>query len=194
MDTGNDDLCRLCLQALTINDEAAGGTISEDEWHGTTALDISGFNYNCWQSSSHSGSRQKRFFDDGKAPDGAFAWTKPRRFYAGDQQERLVTLPKMLEISESVVGTCRFCSRLRALFEEQYAEYSWWSEPGSTLHFTIQYEWNERWQEHDGYVKNAIEPPMECLDSLAVLVIRPDKPRERDAYQFDILAWPGTCH
>lgn len=217
-ESGNNDLCRLCLQALTINDHLAGGTIQENAADGTTALDLSGFTFNDWESSRHDGSWQRRFpnFRTNEKRD-ASGWVCHRtyrsgsRFYheqtrslcAGDQHERLVTLPRMHELSVSAIGSCRLCSRLRALFVDQYAEQSWWNQPGSTLRFTIQYEWSEQRTIIDGEDKAATlqfsqsfhELAVQRFNGLTVLVVHPGKKAdERDFYRFEVVAWPGMSH
>lgn len=148
----NSELCELCLQALTIDDQLAGGTARVNTSDGTTTLDLSGFARNYWSRRPRRGIRQERRLDShgkeqgntrGSGTDSTEHRSKYSWFCAGNQHKRLVTLPWMFELSASAVGTCCLCSRLRALFIDQYAKTSWWDEHGSTLHFTIQYEWTE---------------------------------------------------
>lgn len=208
-DTSNKELCELCLQALTINDELAGGTTRVNTSDGTTTLDVSGFTQNNFITRLHGGFRQKRSlpFPDGDEND-ASGWSRTqsppgpynparryRRFCAGDRYERLVTLPSMPEISTSAVGACCFCSRLRALFIDQYAEKSWWNEDGSTLSFTIQYEWTQHRIISDAEDETTMPPPNQSLKGLAVIVNCPDRDSSWvDVYQFDVVAWPGTSY
>lgn len=181
---GNNDLCRLCLQGLTISDQAAGGTTQERELDGktTSTLDLAGFMNNYWKRRTPIGFRRKlAYYEDPITPRG---------FCAGDQHERLVTLPMMPEISESAFGTCRFCSIIRALFVEEYAEHSWWNKPGSRLRFIIQYEWCKTWPFFT--VEGGSGSPLQHLDALAVLVRYPGLvSTERDVYEFDVVSWPG---
>lgn len=183
-DAGNNDLCRLCLQALTIDDQAAGGSARESNLDGNTtvSLDLAGFMQNYWQRRSPTGHGQYRsYYDRPISP----------AFCAGDQHERLVTLPRMPEISQSAVGTCRFCSKIRALFIQRYAESSWWNEPGSSLSFTIQYEWCDYWPCFT--VDRGSQSPPQHLKGLAVLICCPGlDSKERDVYVFDVVALPGT--
>lgn len=208
MATSNNDLCGLCLLALTINDQAAGGTARTNISNGMTTLDLSGFTYNDWQSSYRSNCREERRSDEpriekGDSPgwvlhgwgnfndDKRYRTTQVRYLCAGNKHERLVTLPTMLEISAS--APCRLCSTLRSLFIEQYAESFWWNEDGSTLRFTIQYEWCEYRSFFDDEYAPGIPPSSQSLSGMAVLVYRPgQEPNRRDVYQFDVVAWPGT--
>lgn len=192
----SNDLCDLCLRAVKINDQLAAGSTRVSTSSGTTTLDVSGFAQNDWIEVQRSGIQAERCFysDPGEQRD-ARVWApreglnQPSRFCCGDTKERLVTLPTMPEISESVAGTCRLCSRLRELFYEQYAQSSWWNEPGSTLSFTIQYEWSEYRRVHSG---GEMQSPSQGLDCLALLVALPDRPwQEVDVYRFDVVAWPG---
>lgn len=186
---GNNDLCRLCLKALTINDQAAGGVARENGPDGKTTLDLAGLMHDSSKESSYSGFRQKRYFYNHYSTRGA----ESHRLCAGDQHQRLVTLPRMLEISAS--APCRLCARLRALFIEQYAGSSWWNEHGSTLRFTIQYEWTEYRRFFESEFAVGFPRPSQSLDGMAVFVDRPGQgPYERDVYQFDVVAWPGTSH
>lgn len=185
-DAGNNDLCRLCLQALTIDDQVAGGSAQKIKSNRKTtiSLDLAGFTQNYWQRRSCTGPQEfQSYYDYPISP----------AFCAGDQHERLVTLPRMPELSQSAVGTCRFCSTLRALFIERYAESSWWNEPGLRLCFTIQYEWcNYRpFFTVDGGSRSTPQH----LEGLAVLIRRPgSQPQERDVYVFDVVAMPGTSN
>lgn len=183
-DAGNNDLCRLCLQALTIDDQAAGGSAQKIKLNRKTtiSLDLAGFTQNYWQRRSCTGPRQ--FQSDYRNPISP-------AFCAGDQHERLVTLPRMPEISQSVVGRCRFCLTIRALFVERYAEKSWWNEPGSSLCFTIQYEWCEYRPFFP--VEGRSQSAAQDLQGLAVLIRRPGlQSKDRDVYVFDVVAMPGT--
>lgn len=193
MDTINNDLCDLCLQALTINDQFAGGTIYENTDDGTTGLDLCGFALNHWKVVKDSPLdrievREGRFSINSCLRDytKGIEWTE--MFCAGNHHERLVTPPGMLELSLlSAAGTCRLCSRLKVIFIEEYGELYWWNEHGSVLHFTIQYEWG-----HQG-LQAGRESKGARLDGLAVSVIRPGhKTNEADVYHFDVVAWPGT--
>lgn len=202
IDNINHELCELCLRALTINDQLSDGT---------STVDGSGFKlkHNELITDLHSGFRQRRGSSFPSHTDiDASGWTsrqshpepynptsRYRRFCAGDQHERLVTLPGMPEFSASVVGACCFCSRLRALFIDQYAESSWWNEHGSTICFTIQYEWTQHRTISDGEDEAAMPPPSQRLDGLAVIVSFPG--RESGfvhVYQFDVVAWPGMSY
>lgn len=185
-DAGNNDLCRLCLQALTIDDQAAGGSAQKIKFKSKTtiSLDLAGFTQNYWWRRPCTGPRQ--FESEYKNPI-------PPAFCAGDQHERLVTLPGMPEISQTAVGTCRFCSTIRALFVERYAESSWWNEPGSSLSFTIQYEWREYWPFFT--VDGGSQSAPQHLQGLAVLIRRPGlQSKDRDVYVFDVVAMPGTSN
>lgn len=210
IDTSNKDLCGLCLQALTIDDQLAGGTMRVNASDGTSILDISGFAHNDWERNriNINGVREERVFDKQRKEDRE-EFGKCRGYSpclcAGDGRERLVTLPEMPEISGSAVGPCPFCSTLRALFIAQYAEHSWWNEPGSTLRFSIQYEWGEYRSILDG--EDEAVTFRQGLMGLAVLVDRPGlnisgvpdrpglmQPNRRDVFNFDVVAWPGTSH
>lgn len=180
-DAGNNDLCRLCLQALTIDDQAAGGRARKIKLY-KKSLDIAGFMQNYWQRRPCTGPRQyQSYYDDPISPG----------FCAGNQHERLVTLPGMPEISQSAARKCRFCSTIRALFIERYAESSWWNEPGSSFFFTIQYEWCE-YRPFFPVDRGSKSSPQH-LEGLAVLIRRPGlESAERDVYVFDVVAFPGT--
>lgn len=184
IDAGNNDLCRLCLQALTIDDQAAGGSAQTSKLDGKTtiSLDLAGFMQNYWQRRPPIGPRQYiSYYDNPNSP----------AFCAWKQHERLLTLPEMPEISQSAVGTCRFCSTIRALLIERYAERSWWSEPGSRLYFTIQYEWCNYWPFFT--VDRRSRSRRQQLEGLALLIRRPGlQSTARDVYVFDVVAWPGT--
>jgi hypothetical protein len=207
MDTGSNDLCSLCLRALTIDDQLAGGTTRVDTSNGRTVLDLSGFERNDWQDTGSNGTRTHR-----EARMDAFGWrlsstgyglegsrvhrkNQYRRFCAGDHHKRLVTVPSMLELPESAVGTCQLCSTLRALFEKEYKDCTWWNNQGSILRFTLQYEWSEFRTIVDYEDEATVQPSGQRLISLAVLVFCPDQePNEADVYEFDVVAWPGTSH
>lgn len=205
--TSNNELCEHCSQALIINDQLAGGTLQVNASDGTTTLDLSGFKHNDWIELRRSGFRQQRsIFSDAKEMRDEHGWGNKSpvlsnqhrhirqhlRFCAGNQLERRVTVPWMLEISASSFGPCRLCSRLRALFIEQYANSSWWNEHGSILRFTMQYEWSEYRSLYDGEDEPTIPPSQQSLDGLAVLVTCPGQAyNEVDVYQFDVVAWPG---
>lgn len=204
----NNDLCNLCLRALTINDQLAGGTTRVDTSDGTTTLDLCGFVHHAWTSTGSVGIEKTRLFDprtkDGRVAPGWVNETIPvigprpgmnqsRMVRATDNHERLVTLPGMLEISQSASASCRLCSRLRDIFRKQYAERVWWNESSSILRFTIQYEWSEYRTVLDGEDEATTPPSRQSLDCLAVVVTSPgQRPNERDVYRFDIAAWPGT--
>lgn len=185
-DAANNDLCRLCLQALTIDDQAAGGSAQESKLDGKTilSLDLAGFMQNYWQRRPPTGPRQyQSYYDHPISP----------AFCAGDQHERLVTLPTMPEISQPAVGTCRFCSTIRALFVERYAETSWWNEPGSRLSFTMQYEWCYHWPLFT--VDRGSRSRPQQLEGLAMLIRCPGlDSTERDVYVFDVVAMPGASN
>lgn len=212
-DIGNDFLCSMCLLSLTINDQLAGGTARRDT-NGTIALDLSGFTYNDWESSTGivpfrkqrvfafhrkegRGASGWNFGSSTNLPDGRKCTSQNRMVCAGDKHERLVTLPGMPELSASALRTCRLCSTIRSLFKEQYAENAWWNKPGSNLRFTMQYEWSEYRSVFVGEHEDAIPPsiPAGRLDGLAIYVVRPDQePNNRDVFEFDVVAWPGTSH
>lgn len=210
IDTDNTGLCGLCLRALTIDDQLAGGTTEVNTSSGTTSLDLSGFTHNDWAENEFTGIRTERFFDFRRKDErDNFGWAKYahlddgqpmrrglfRQFCAGDQNRPLVTPPSMLEVSESAVGPCRMCSTLRALFVEEYAERSWWNKPGSTLYFTIQYDRSEDRPFLDGEGETTILPTTQSLDGLAVVVVVPHlRPDHVDVYQFDVVAMPGESH
>lgn len=209
-DSSANELCELCLRALTINDQLVGGTTRVNTSNGTTSLDLSGFVQNNWGLTEHCQNRGEQKFDIRREEDrNASGWTtdvvirtdqgmrteQHRRSCAGDQHERLVTLPCMREIYESAAGTCRFCSKLRALFIEQYAKSPWWNEHGSTLRFTIQYEWIEYRIKLGGEDEAASLPHEQILEGLAVLVVHPGHVvNKRDCFSFDVVAWPGTTY
>lgn len=205
MDTINNDLCDLCLQALTIDDKLAGGTVYENTG-GTTGLDLCGFTLNHWKTTTRPADfevREERssinlYLKDGKDLSGTVSstedsisdWKWTAMFCAGNHHERLVTLPGMLELSIlSAAGTCRLCSRLKVLFIEQYGERSWWNEHASTLRFIMRYEWGKHGEATHHQSKRA------RLDRLAVSVIHPGHKANdvADVYLFDIAAWSGTC-
>lgn len=210
INTSNNELCELCLQALTINDQLAGGTTRVNTSDGTSTLDISGFAHNDWEITKKIGIREERVFksqERGRRDGSGFLnrsallsdpqkrIRQRRQFCAGNQQERLVTLPHMPETSASVVGPCRLCSRLRALFVEQYSKSSLWNEQGSTLCFTIQYEWSEYRAISHGEDEATMPLPSQILDGLAIIVTFPGQyVGKADVYQFDVVAWPGTSY
>lgn len=202
----HEDLCDLCLQALTIDDQLAGGAKSVNPSDGATSLELSGLPYKDWRVLDIVGPRTQRLLFTTtlqlSRDEQRWVWSGchglrevqdlGRSFCVGDQRLRRVTLPEMLEISESAVGTCRLCSRLRALFMEQYQECSWWGGNGSALHFTMQYEWSEWCSVRDDEDPAQVQPGTQLNDGLAVLVFHPGLARDTaDVFQFDVVAWPG---
>jgi hypothetical protein len=69
INTSNNKLCGLCLQALTIDDQLAGGTTRVNTSDGTSTLDLSGFAHKDWRSYSYEGVREERFFDKRRKED-----------------------------------------------------------------------------------------------------------------------------
>lgn len=209
VDTSNNELCGLCLRALTIDDQRAGGAIRVNTSDGTTALDLSGFTQNNYEPIAPydgvRGNRRSRSYElcEERDPSGwRLRGSSYRHNYdyggpcTGDGHERVVTVPKMLEISPSAVGTCTLCSKLKQLFQEQYEGCSWWEELGSTLRFIIQYEWTAFSSTLDGGEDGTkILSFTQKLDGLAVLVSHLGKKSDEvDVYTFDVVAWPGISH
>lgn len=205
----NDEyLCDLCVRALTIDDQLAGGAKSVNPSDGATSLELSGLRYNDWRMVERVGPRTERLSASATRQNrDAHGWVwrgchGPRQvsnqwlfFCAGDHYERCVRLPRMLEISEPATGTCRLCSRLRALFTEQYEECSWWLDTGSALKFTIQYEWSEWRSVREAQEQAQIPHRAQLIDGLAVLVFHPGLESDRvDVFQFEVVAWPGRFH
>ncbi|KAI9643582.1 hypothetical protein NHQ30_008203 [Ciborinia camelliae] len=198
--TANDDLCNLCLQALTIDDKLAGGAVIKAS-DGTTALDFSRFTFtNSWASQWVRGIRFSRCLDTHQDRDKpgwhGSKFNQDLNLCAGKNYERCVTLPTLLELSEPAAKRCRFCSRLKDLFCEQYDECSWWKKtcPRSRLRFKMQYEWQGYRKISEGDEEATITTTEATLDCLGVFVHHPGlKNYEVDFYKFGVEAWPGKC-
>ncbi|OJD28904.1 heterokaryon incompatibility protein [Diplodia corticola] len=199
--TTGDALCDLCLQALTIDDKLAGGTVTEAPDKEAPVLDLSGFAPQQWTREDQKGLRHSRVRKRSETDE--FGWThhgfgpfekwRLRGTCAGNNHERSATPPTLPELAGSADQNCLFCSRLTELFYEQYGEKSWWNLSDSRLRFSMQYEWEELRIEIKKVGEEMTVHYREMLDCLAVIVFRPEQYGEVDVYEFEVGAKPGNC-
>jgi hypothetical protein len=193
-----DVLCELCLQALTLDDARAGGSVIMPTT--TAAHPALGFfkfdngpsSYetvagDSWlreyhlRSSTYSSSDED--IEDGPAH---------RPCIADMVLERSTIAPALKELAsqtKSGFGTCQFCQILRDIFTKTYHKRTWWETEGRCIRFRIRYEWVRRPMEHkeQEYELNGVTvmvstlPPAYRSDMLHLM-------------QFALAAWPGRLH
>lgn len=186
-----NSLCRLCSQALLLNDARAGGALYTNSDGTTVTLDFSRFMADEWSpdlGEGHYWTYSKR--SKGTYPSlnqfgwesGRFDHSCRRTCIADTDCERHVTPPEFPELSDL---TCKFCPRLKELFSNRSEGDSWWQLPGLSLSFRIRYKWI-------GCCRNQ-EAPQYSLKALAVIVLHPGTcDGTADVFKFTVAAWPGN--
>ncbi|KAF2962671.1 hypothetical protein GQX73_g10902 [Xylaria multiplex] len=195
-------LCDPCSTALIINDIRAKSN-EDDE---TPKLKISSLDPKQWHDAySHPNTYARgphRMSDtsgwilsEAMCYEGVETRWHYRQFCIGGNDERIVTLPDLPELATSPPNNCPFCSKLKELFQDKYADRHWWNGPAK-LRFCLQYEWVEKRITKSKLGKGSEQPPQVKttggLDCLSVILHHPDLDEEHtDVHKFDIEAWPG---
>lgn len=187
----NNTLCKLCSEALILDDARVGGSIQKSPDGTTSALDFSGFATDEWNSYSGSGyyfELQKNKWEE----TDQLGWQKDN--WPGDPEycrycvantgcDRSVKPPDLPELSVCVAGGCQLCHRLKQFFIERYKKKPWWQAPSSSIRFRIRYVWDgERSRQDTRY----------SLRNLAVVVCHSGHDEKHaDMFTFAVGAWPG---
>lgn len=210
METENN-LCAICMLALTIDDKAAGGSVKSAS-DGTAMLDIGKFKLDIQASRLYRPYAEKsedhpQWFKRGSDRSGRTDLFRPS--YSGQDVERVVVPPFLPELSASMNGMCRFCKRLEVLLHCKYSECHWWEDANARIRVLIRYEWSEDRFIHDGtrfddicekysiprWGKGRETLPWEKTQHLKHLAVHVRHPgleeSSPDQYTFEIGAWPG---
>ncbi|KAL1641889.1 hypothetical protein SLS58_005724 [Diplodia intermedia] len=124
--SSENTLCELCLQALILDDARAGGSIQESPDGASTALDFSGFATDEFNSYSGVENRYEVYRDRWRKVD-QFGWQNDHSTDVPDSYFRL----------------------LKQLFLEEYQQKPWWQAPSSIIRFRIRYGWDGRRSKQD---------------------------------------------
>lgn len=221
-----DHLCDFCARALTIDDSLGSIKKTDD---GTATLDVTTFKLNNWMSIPAAGQQDSRYLRDSPIGDD-FGWTQKsfdslgrkrhdRYVCASQGLEKVVATSALAESQGHTAPKCRFCQRLEEIFREEYSQCTWWYDPVSLLHITIQYEWTVvRTTLHGKELAETSESEKRTFDELSypdspwgsglegeswdkrqrmkclvVLVNHPgfENAKYADVYQFDVAAKSG---
>ncbi|KAF2126702.1 HET-domain-containing protein [Dothidotthia symphoricarpi CBS 119687] len=197
-----DVLCRLCLQALILDDARAGGFVNVSSSHPT--LNLSRFKADDWTTFSSLGKSYEYCL---RRPED----TDVPNLVASMGLERTATLPNLDELSSQSVGntqTCVFCQALKKSFIKRYQDTSWWREEGSLLRYSIRYEWESLsawWREEGSLLQHFIryewesrskesEEPEYSLEGVTVITWHPGLEFDRAGlFYFPVAADFGRC-
>jgi hypothetical protein len=189
-----DVLCELCLQALTLDDARAGGSvIISTTTAAHSALDLSKFETDEWLYESGTGHHWEHGYKlsscDNRSRSDIKEGLGRRQCIAAMAPERTTIAPALKELisnSKSGFGACQFCQALKDILTKTYHSRSWWRTEGRCLRFRIRYQWVCRIVEHkeQEYKLTGVTVPVNTLPPGATST-------RIQVLQFALAAWPG---